>query len=143
MPLAGRNNLNIVLMNISFKPAIYLETYFFDITNKHLRDLMVRFRIGASEIKLHKFRFSSDRSQTLQCPLCNCRLEDEMHFLFHCKNLQFLRAKYLPEKYCKFPTYDTLQQMFNDRGCVHSLARYIYYGLKLRRERTECDMKSV
>ena len=117
-----------------FKSSVYLETYFVDITNKHLRDLYIRFRIGASEIQTHKHRYTSDSRHSLQCPLCNSRLEDEMHFLFFCKKLEALRHRFIPAKYTKFPTYITLNNMFNDGSCLQAVARYIYYGLKLRKE---------
>ena len=76
-----------------FKSSVYLETCFDVISNKHLRDLLVRFRFGVSEIQTHKLRYFYGTGQNFKCPLCNARLEDEMHFLFHCERLEDVRNK--------------------------------------------------
>ena len=62
-----------------FKLEQSLEPYFYCVTNKALRDVFIR--LGISEIKTHKLRYSTD---DLSCPLCKCCVDDEIHFLFVC-----------------------------------------------------------
>ena len=40
-----------------FKISISLEPYFTSVTNKHIRDVLIRFRIGASNIRTHKLKY--------------------------------------------------------------------------------------
>ena len=63
-------------------------------TNKALRDVFIRFRMGISEIKTHKLRYSTDPSDDLSCPLCKCCVDDEIHFLFVCKATEALRSNF-------------------------------------------------
>ena len=55
-----------------FKLEHSLEPYFYCVTNKALSDVFIRFRLGISEIKTHKLRYSTDPSDDLSCPLCKC-----------------------------------------------------------------------
>ena len=84
-----------------FKLEHSLEPYFYCVTNKALRDVFIRFRMGISEIKTHKLRYSTDPSDDLSCPLCKCCVDDEIHFLFVCKATEALRSIFLPQVYCQ------------------------------------------
>ena len=64
-----------------FKISISLEPYFTSVTNKHIRDILIRFRIGASNMRTHKLRYVAHTPGDLMCPLCNTAYEDEMHTL--------------------------------------------------------------
>ena len=64
-----------------FKTSTSLEPYFTTVTNKHIRDVLIRFRIGASNIRVHKTRYVAHTRQELLCPLCNTAFEDETHIL--------------------------------------------------------------
>lgn len=116
----------------TYKMSIYLESYFSCVTNKHIRDTLIRFRIGASNIRLHKMRYSACTTESLQCPLCNSGLEDEMHTLFYCKALNDLREKYIPIYYTLHPTCDTFQRLMLDDQHLHDLGRYLYHANKRR-----------
>ena len=84
-----------------FKISISLEPYFPSVTNKHITDVLIRFRIGASNIRTHKLRYVAHTPGDLMCPLCNTAYEDEMHTLFYCKFLDDLRQKIYSQKiYC-------------------------------------------
>ena len=88
-----------------FKMSIYLESYFSSMTNKHIRDVFIRFRVGASQIRTHKLRYVQHTPEDPMCPLCNkCCPEDEIHFLFHCDRLNDLRYKYISRKYYVHPS---------------------------------------
>ena len=97
-------------------------------------DILVRFRIGASDLKLHRLRYSKD-NLVLNCPLCSSRLDDEVHFVFMCPRLNDLRKKYIPAKYTLGANpYDALNYLLNDVHAQLNVARYIYYSLKYRDE---------
>ena len=115
-----------------FKISISLEPYFTSVTNKHIRDVLIRFRIGASSIRTHKLRYVAHTPGDLMCPLCNTAYEDEMHILFYCKLLDNLRQKYIPRKYTVQPSYATLRRMMQDKSCLHDLGRFIYHSNKRR-----------
>ena len=113
-----------------FKLEHSLEPYFYCVTNKALRDVFIRFRMGISEIKTHKLRYSTDPSDDLSCPLCKCCVDDEIHFLFVCKATEAFRSNFLPQVYCQ----DWRKQLtiLNDTEHMTNVARYIYHSLKLR-----------
>ena len=99
-------------------------------TSKALRDVFIRFRLGVSEIKTHKLRYSTDPSDDLSCPLCKCCVDDEIHFLFVCKATEALRSKLLPQVY--FQDWRKQLTILNDTEPMTNVARYIYHSLKLR-----------
>ena len=115
-----------------FKLEQSLEPCFFCVTNKALRDVFIRFRLGISEIKTHKLRYSTDPSDDLSCPLCKCCVDDEIHFLFVCKATEALRSKLLPQVY--FQEWRKQLTILNDTEHMTNVARYIYHSLKLRTE---------
>ena len=115
-----------------FKIYISLEPYFTSVTNKHIRDVLIRFGIGASNMRTHKLRYVAHTPGDLMCPLCNTAYEDEMHTLFYCKFLDDLRQKYIPRKYTVQPSYATLRRMMQDKSCLHDLGRFIYHSNKRR-----------
>lgn len=115
-----------------FKMSISLEPYFAAVTNKHIRDVLIRFRIGASKIRTHKLRYVAHTPEDLMCPLCNAVCENEMHTLFFCNSLNDLREKYIPRKYVVHPSYVTLRLLMRDETCLHDLGRFIYHSNKRR-----------
>ena len=102
------------------------------VTNKHIRDILIRFRVGASELRSHKMRYVAQDPEDLMCPLCNDVFEDVMHFLFQCKQLEDLRQKYIPRKYLMYPSLDIFGALLQDEKCVYDLGRYIYHSNKRR-----------
>lgn len=115
-----------------FKTSIFIEPYFHLVNNKHIRDTLIRFRVGASEVRSHKMRYTAQRPEDLRCPFCNFVFEDEMHFLFFCEKLAELRKKYIPSKYLVYPTLDTFKALMQSKKCVEDLGRFIYHSNKLR-----------
>ena len=117
-----------------FKISISLEPYFTSVTSKRIRDVLIRFRIGAPNICTHKLRYVAHTpAGDLKCPLCNRAYEDEMHTLFYCKFLDDQRQKYIPRKYTVQPSYVTLRRMMQDKSCLHDLGRFSYHSNKRAR----------
>ena len=121
-----------------FKSAVFLEIYLTDVNNKCLRDLLTRFRLGISDIKSHKLRYTACSGDvSLHCPLCGFHTEDEKHFLFHCPSLTDLRLKFIPSKYLiQSASFWSVGRLLSDRSNFVDTARFIYYSLKRRRELT-------
>ena len=117
-----------------FKTPFSLEPYFTSVTNKHFRDILIKFKIGASNIRVHRIRYvaHTHTPQELLCPLCNTAYEDETHILFYCRSLDDLRQKYISRKYIVLPSFVTLRLLIQDESCLHDLGRFIYHSTKLR-----------
>lgn len=115
-----------------FKLSVCMETYFTFVKNKHIRDVLIRFRAGVSELRSHKLRYSPHTLQDLFCPFCKKAPEDEMHILFHCDALNDLRCQYLPFKYTSYPCLVSFQLIMQNKKGLHDLGRFIYYVNKRR-----------
>ena len=50
-PVSNSTRFSIYRM---FKTSISLEPYFTSVTSKHIRDILIEFRTGASNIRVHK-----------------------------------------------------------------------------------------
>jgi hypothetical protein len=114
-----------------FKCTFGLEPYFTDVKNRKLRNCLIRFRLGISDLKTHKYRYVKDHTTDLSCPFCAGVVDEENHFLFECTRLSELRNKHLISKYRQALEKHDLQKLMNN-FCEH-VARYIYYGFKLRK----------
>ena len=114
-----------------FKDVCLQEPYFEVITKKVLRDVFIRFRLGISDLRTHKLRYSTEPSPDLSCPLCSTGIDDEKHFLFVCSATQLLRNRHLSV----LSQSDRERQNFSvlgDTKVMLSIARFIYHSLKLR-----------
>lgn len=78
-----------------FKPLIETELYLRNPNLKiHLRNALVKFRLGVSEINYHRFKFSLN-NDLKKCPFCIIDYyEDEKHVLFVCPLYEQIRNKY-------------------------------------------------
>jgi hypothetical protein len=117
----------------SFKQESVLEKYFETVENKHIRDVLIRFRLGVSELKVHKLRYVDCSPHDLVCPLCKNGIENEIHFIFWCNRLSDLRRKFLSKKYTTYPSLTAFSRLMKDQACHNQLGRYIYYANKRRK----------
>ena len=78
-----------------FKPIIERETYLTNVNLKlYLRNVLLKFRIGVSEINSHRHKFSKNE-MLRQCPFCvRYCTENETHVLFICPLYDNLRLRY-------------------------------------------------
>ena len=60
------------------------------------RNCLAQFRMGVSQINLHKHRFSTTTDNTT-CLFCAIQQETEIHLGFQCPEYNQLRSKYLPD----------------------------------------------
>ena len=60
------------------------------------RNWLTQFRVGVSQINLHRHRFPTTTNNTT-CPFCANQQETEIRFVFQCPVYPQLRSKYLPD----------------------------------------------
>ena len=65
---------------------------------------MTRFRLGISDLSVHRYRYKQHTEQDLLCPLCHDALETEVHFVLCCPALDSLREQLIPVKYYRYPS---------------------------------------
>lgn len=77
------------------KPVIETELYLRNHNLKlHLRNILVKFRLGVTEIYCHRYKFATN-DILKQCPFCiRYHLENEIHLLFYCPLYDKFRLKY-------------------------------------------------
>ena len=78
----------------SYTHCVERERYV-DVLWMGIQNFLAEFRMGVSEINLHRHRFSTTDHTT--CTFCANRQEIEIHFVFQCPVYDQLRSKYLPD----------------------------------------------
>ena len=73
----------------SFEREFYLEVLFVDV----YRNVFAQFRMGVSQLNVHRYRFSPSPENT-NCPLCPNKEESEIHFLFECPLYNQIRQQF-------------------------------------------------
>ena len=119
-----------------FKHDHNRERYLYDLDKPVFRDLYIRFRLGMSELHVHRYRYNEPPS--LICPSCNESEEDEFHFLFKCPAYENIRVKYL--RFCfGLTVQESLVACFstNEKEKVRAVASYLYHAFQ---QRTTCLM---
>jgi len=114
-----------------FKYIHGIEQYLFDLDKPVFRNLYVQFRLGVSELCIHRCRYSE--TSTYLCPSCNESDEDEVHFLFLCPAYEDLRMKYL--YFCfGLSIQEGLMLCFTnyDRERCRSVSSYLFHAFKRR-----------
>ena len=109
------------------KKEFRIESFIDTLSYEHRRAI-TKLRCSDHTLEIEKGRHKGikDKSKRI-CPLCpNPKMEDEEHFIFHCKSYSHIRLKY--NIGCMTP----LQDLFNN-NCTN-LARYIIEALEYRDE---------
>jgi hypothetical protein len=102
--------------------------------NRHLKYLLTRFRMGISDITVHRFRYKACKDSDLLCPLCHESKEDEVHFVLCCSVLQTIREQFIPPKYYNHPSLFrlTLLMSSSNTKVVRNVSLFVYKALKFR-----------
>ena len=117
----------------SFKVDNNCGSYLHDIRHTGMRDTLIKFRLGVSDLRCHRLRYNSSTDTCLHCPFCN-ELETELHFLFICPRYEDLRALYIPKKFYRYPSQFRFSVLMSD-SCpklTRDLACFIYKAMKRR-----------
>ena len=75
-----------------------------NVSDRHLKFIMTRFRLCNSDIFVHHYRYKRHTDNDLICPLCRVAQETELHFVLCCPVLRTLRAQFIPQKFYRFPS---------------------------------------
>ena len=116
------------------KHTFGVERYLFVLDRRVFRDCMVRFRLGISDLFIHKMRYYTDNFDPL-CPNCREEDEDERHFLLYCPALRDLQSKYLIP-YVKGISVDPFVHLLSsdETPVIRAVATYLYHAFKRRDE---------
>jgi hypothetical protein len=127
----------------SFKSALEPDKYFDVIISKYVRNMFIRFRLGVSELKSHKFRYTPD-VHSLACPLCNHSPEDEVHFLFYCPGYEDMRRSYLHKFNLDYFKHQKLAILkTQNHESIADLAKFIFYAFKHRKSLSEDEQDGL
>ena len=122
------------------KPIIETEIYLRNHNIKlHLRNVLVKFRLGVTEIYCHRHKYSAN-DDLRKCPFCiRNYFEDENHLLFICPLYNNIRLKYFKDQQmyshidqCKFYT------LVNNQYYV--VSKYLFEALSYRKTVLETRM---
>ena len=83
-----------------FKHSISAEPYVTSNLSKGKRSLISQLRVGILTLKIESGRYVRKTLTERLCKLCNCNVEDEIHFICLCQNLNNIRSYY----FCKLNT---------------------------------------
>ena len=119
----------------SFKTLFSTQNFLSDKTfSRELRNILIRFRLGVSQLHGHRYKFSPDpRKRT--CPICDMANEDEYHMLFVCDVYENCRLKYLPPH---LQGRAQLADLLSNQRDARPVAIFLYHAFKLRRLILEC-----
>ena len=105
-----------------------------EILPEHLKKALFQFRIGTYILPVNnRKQLDVSRSERI-CRICDEGvIGDEIHFLFECPKLEDLRIKYMTLGDRMRPNVYNFVHMLqdNDLGTIYSLAKFVFYGLKL------------
>ena len=96
------------------------------------RNCLAHFRMGVSQINLHRHRFSTTTDNTT-CPFCANQQETEIHFVFQCSVYNQLRSKYLPDIINVRDSTKHLIILMNSSSqeAILNVAKFLVYAFKL------------
>ena len=115
----------------SFRQLRGIPDYFNLLKNPILRKRLTRIRLGVSQLKTHKHRYSNQEGNT-DCSFCQGIEESEIHFILVCPKYKSIREQYIPEKYYASPNAFRLTLLLSSpRMCV-PLALFISKALTIR-----------
>jgi len=111
-----------------------LEDYLLVDMNKEFIHTFTRFRLGISNINVHKFRYHPDATQRCACPFCPDEVEDEFHFFFRCPEYELIRNRYIK---CCFHNPTVLYRYLaggSNVDATRNVMKYCFFANKLRNE---------
>ena len=116
----------------SFKTLFDTQTFLFDKSfSRQLRNVLVKFRLGVSQIHCHRHRFAVDIEKH-KCPVCGLPTEDEFHIIFVCNVYEDLRLKYLPNYFILNRRKSTLAELLSNADHARLVAIYLFNAFKTR-----------
>ena len=102
----------------------------------YMRRILTRFRLGISDIRTHKYRYSNVSETNLLCPFCIESQENEVHFLLKCPVYHDLRLRYIDKKYYALPCFFRFCLLMSTQNVntIWNLSMYMLKAFKLRED---------
>ena len=116
-----------------FKSVLEPEKYLDSIRQKCFRDALIRFRLGISDINVHKNRCKASVYGN-DCPFCPGVEENECHLCFKCSMYNDIRPDVMKnvEPYQESALLARLMYSRDD-GTIRKIACYMFKALELRK----------
>jgi hypothetical protein len=108
----------------TFRQLHDVPQYLYSIRNPALRKVLVRVRLGVSQLKTHQLRYSKEHANMI-CPFCKTVEENEIHFILICPEYKMLRDLYIPDKYVAYPNAFKLSLLLADTRNSTQLALFL------------------
>ena len=131
----GLNNKERYSFYSTFKSSLSLSPYLSDLKHVKARNFLIRLRLGVSPLKIHKFRYSRNRTDVdYSCPFCPYVTETEVHFVLACPKYTEIREMYIPRKYYRCPSSFKLALLLavTNKSVLLRLATYAMKAFQLR-----------
>ena len=116
------------------KTSHYIEPYLLINMNRYVMNALVRFRLGISNLLVHKNRYKAiENENTNVCRLCFDHVENELHIVLCCQELNEIREDLLPRKYYIQPCMFKLILLMSSKNetVIHNLAIFLYKSFQL------------
>ena len=117
----------------SFKTSFQCEPYLSYINVRKFRDSFIRFRLGCNSLKINA-RPNKEACADTKCPVCQV-IENESHFLIHCKMYDDIRQKYL-SRHIDRSIFSSVTYLFTGKEVqrTRDVAMFIFYAFRRRKE---------
>ena len=118
-----------------FKSLPEPESYLYNLSHKHLRNVFTRLRLGLNDLAINRGRYASIVKTQRLCPFCSA-VENELHFVFLCPVYNDLRNKYFPQWLHSNNRVNTLHSLLSCKSSSlqYKVALFVYHALLLRRD---------
>ena len=129
----------------SYKHSSQREGYVDVLWMEVYRNCLAQFRMGVSQINLHRHRFSTTTDNTTcpntTCPFCASRQETEIHFVFQCPVYNQLRSKYLPDiiNVCDPGKHLTILMSSSSQEEILNVAKFLECAFTLRSSKLDAN----
>ena len=100
------------LMYNTFKSSLTMSPFLHDLKHIKARIVLLRIRLGVSQLRSHRLRFARNAEADLACPFCNNEIESGIHFILSFPMYNDIRDKYIPRKYVRCPSPFKLSMLF-------------------------------
>ena len=133
--MAGINSSDRLTQYRKFKSVLEPEKYLDSIRQKCFRDALIRFRLGISDINVHKNRYkASDLPTGNDCLFCPGVEENECHLCFKCSMYNDIRPNVMKNIEPYQQSAHLARLMYSrDDGTIRKIAWYMFKAFELRK----------
>lgn len=116
----------------NYSSTASLRSYLVLDMGQHLKYITTRFRLGISDLMVHRFRYKTINSNNLICPLCKQTEENEIHFVLCCQGLTHIREIFIRPEYYRQPSLFKLSLLMSSSTAqdVRNFSLYLYKAFK-------------